>query len=204
MLPIWKKLSLTAVAVFGMSLTLLAPAIAANEQPAAGSGLAGSNRSAQDGDKSKIAPKDQEGVSAGAAKFSGMRWQLDNGEPTYKISKDGTVDWGTYEGFKRYHSECHTCHGPNGLGSTFAPALADSLKRLSYQEFIQTVSSGRTFADRVMPAFATNPNVMCYVDDLYTYLKARADGALPAGRSHVNKHVAKTKESQDYEKSCME
>lgn len=192
-------LALLASIVFGAAQSL-----AAAEKPVPGSGMAGSNRSLGDGDKSKVAPKDQVGKSLGNATFTGTRWQLENGEPSYKISEDGTVDWATYEGFKRYHSECHTCHGPNGLGSTFAPALADSLKTMSYDKFKEVVSSGRTFSDRVMPAFASNPNVMCYVDDLYTYLKARADGVLPAGRSHVNEHVAKTKDAQEYEKACME
>ena len=41
---------------------------------------------------------------------------------------DGVVDWYTYSGFRRYHSECHVCHGPDGMGSSFAPALLDSLK----------------------------------------------------------------------------
>lgn len=149
-------------------------------------------------------PGKQEGKSAGPAEWTGMRWQLESGEPTYRISEDGTTDWATYEGFKRYHGDCHTCHGPNAMGSTFAPSLVDSLKNLNYAQFKEVVSSGRTFADRVMPAFASNPNVMCYLDDIYTYLRARADGVLPAGRSNVRKHVAKTKESQEYEKACME
>ena len=29
-----------------------------------------------------------------------------------------------------------------------------------------------------MPAFGTNPNVMCYIDDLYVYLRARANDAI--------------------------
>ena len=33
-----------------------------------------------------------------------------------------------------------------------------------------------------MPALGDNPNVMCYIDDIYIYLKARADGGLPRGR----------------------
>ena len=36
--------------------------------------------------------------------------------PTYKVQEDGTVDWFTYSGFRRYHSECHVCHGPDGFG----------------------------------------------------------------------------------------
>ena len=47
------------------------------------------------------------------------------GNPTYKIAPDGTVDWYTYSGYRRYHSECHVCHGPDGMGSTYAPALKD-------------------------------------------------------------------------------
>ena len=35
-----------------------------------------------------------------------------DGNPTYKISPDGVVDWYTYSGFRRYHSDCHVCHGP--------------------------------------------------------------------------------------------
>ena len=150
------------------------------------------------------APQSQQGESAGPATWSGMRWQLESGEPTYRISKDGKVDWATYEGFRRYHGDCHTCHGPNAMGSTFAPALAESMKSMTYEQFKETVSSGRTFSDRVMPAFASNPNVMCYIDDLYTYLKARADGVLAAGRSHVSDHMAKGQEAKDFEKVCME
>lgn len=173
---------------------------AAEKAPEAGAaGSAGGGGAAP-----KIDPATQEGKSLEGAKWNGMRWAKEDGEPSYRISEDGTIDWASYEGFKRYHSECHVCHGPNGLGSTFAPALADSLKTMTYEQFKEVVSSGRQAAGGVMPAFAPNPNVMCYVDDLYTYLKARADGALKSGQAHVKKRVAKTKETQEYEKSCME
>ena len=39
-----------------------------------------------------------------------------DGNPTYNIHPDGTVDWYTYSGYRRYHSDCHVCHGPNGDG----------------------------------------------------------------------------------------
>ena len=35
------------------------------------------------------------------------------GVPTYNIKPDGTVDWATYSGYRRYHAECHVCHGPD-------------------------------------------------------------------------------------------
>jgi len=111
---------------------------------------------------------------------------VDNeGLPTYKV-QDGKVDRGTYNGYRRYHNSCHVCHGPDGLGSTFAPNLTDSLKRLDYYQFAETVAAGRQVAgasgDRVMPSFGTDPNVMNHLDDLYRYLKARSDGALDRGR----------------------
>lgn len=99
---------------------------------------------------------------------------------------DGKVDKGTYNGFRRYHASCHTCHGPAGNGSTFAPALKDSVKRLTYGEFLEVVVNGRQVNDatgqRVMPGFGTNPNVMNYIQDIWGYLKARADGVVGPGR----------------------
>src|SRR5436190_18839294 len=56
------------------------------------------------------------------------------GNPTFKVQSDGTVDWFTYSGFRRYHSDCHVCHGPDGEGSSYAPALAKSLKTVSYAD----------------------------------------------------------------------
>ena len=104
------------------------------------------------------------------------------GNPTFKVAADGTVDWYTYSGYRRYHSECHVCHGPDGMGSTYAPALKDSLKTMSYGDFLGVVASGRknvnTAQESVMPAFGDNPNVACYMDDLYVYLRARANDAV--------------------------
>jgi methanol metabolism-related c-type cytochrome len=128
-----------------------------------------------------------------------------DGTPTYNVAPDGTVDWYTYSGFRRYHSDCHVCHGPEGLGSTYAPALVDSLKALNYEEAATVIASGRqnisSSQNNVMPAFGTNPNVMCYLDDIYVYLKARSDGAL--GRGRPAKHEPQPQAAQNYEKQCM-
>jgi methanol metabolism-related c-type cytochrome len=113
-----------------------------------------------------------------------------DGNPTYNIQADGTVDWFTYSGFRMYHAECHVCHGPDAMGSTYAPALKDSLheKGIDYYKFMEIVSSGQMNtavaggSQSVMPAFGTNRNVMCFIDDLYVYIRARADGALDRGR----------------------
>ena len=98
------------------------------------------------------------------------------------MAADGTVDWYTYSGYRRYHSECHVCHGPDGMGSTYAPALTNSLKTMSYGDFVGVVASGRKNGTSVMPALGDNPNVACYMDDLYIYLRARANDAVGRAR----------------------
>jgi len=123
----------------------------------------------------------------------------------YHIDADGTVDWRIFNGYRRYHAICHTCHGPDGLGSSFAPNLTESLKTLSYDDFMNVVVNGKievnTAADKRMPALGTDPNVMCYIDDIYAYLKARSDGVVARGRPP--KHENKPKEAADAEASCM-
>jgi methanol metabolism-related c-type cytochrome len=104
------------------------------------------------------------------------------GDPTYSVKDDGTVDWYTFSGYRRYHAECHVCHGPNGGGSTYAPALKDSVKRFDYAEFAGIVIGGRQNGNSVMPSFAENKNASCYIDDLYIYLRALSTGAVQPGR----------------------
>ena len=103
-----------------------------------------------------------------------------NTDTPYKIAADGTVDWATYDGYRRFNSICETCHGFDGEGSSFGPRLVDSLKHIPYEKFVEIVASGKKDVNAaqtlVMPALGTDPNVMCYIDDIYTYLRARADG----------------------------
>jgi methanol metabolism-related c-type cytochrome len=127
------------------------------------------------------------------------------GNATYKVASDGTVDWYTYSGFRRYHSDCHTCHGPDAEGSSYAPALKNSLKTMSYADFANIVVNGRknvtTAQENVMPAFGTDANVMCYLDDIFVYVRARANAAAPRGRPQ--KHAEKPKSAVETETSCM-
>lgn len=99
---------------------------------------------------------------------------------------DGKVDKATYNGYRRYHASCHTCHGPDGLGSSYAPNLVESLKVLDYDQFAEVVINGRQNVtgtqQNVMPAFGTVEDVALYMEDIYGYLKARSDGALDRGR----------------------
>ncbi|RFC66777.1 MULTISPECIES: c-type cytochrome, methanol metabolism-related [Mesorhizobium] len=128
-----------------------------------------------------------------------------DGNPTFNIQPDGTVDWYTFSGYRRYHSDCHVCHGPDGVGSSYAPALVDSLKTMDYGTFLSIVAEGRKNVgggkENVMPAFGDNKNVYCYMDDLYIYLRARAVGAAPRGRPP--KKEDKSQAAKEQEKSCM-
>ena len=107
-------------------------------------------------------------------------------EPVYTVV-EGKVDKGTFNGYRRYHGICHTCHGPDALGSTIGPSLVDSLKTLTYAEFKDVVLNGRTATNAqgqpsVMLSFSDNPNIAPYVEDIYMYVKARSDGVIGPGR----------------------
>ncbi|GLK66160.1 c-type cytochrome, methanol metabolism-related [Paracoccus kondratievae] len=133
------------------------------------------------------------------------RWYTTEGIPTFKIAEDGTIDYAAFSGYRRYSAECHVCHGPDGEGSTYAPALKNSVLKLDYYEFQEIVASGKqevnTAANLVMPAFGTNRNVWCYIDDIYVYLLARGAGDLPRGRPA--KKESKSDEFAAQEDSCM-
>jgi mono/diheme cytochrome c family protein len=105
--------------------------------------------------------------------------------PPYTV-KDGKVDENTMKGYLYYGDQCARCHGPAGLGSSYAPNLTDSLKTLSKEQFEETVINGKKevnqASDRVMPAFGLNVDVATNLDNIYGYLKARSDGKL--GRGH--------------------
>jgi methanol metabolism-related c-type cytochrome len=152
-----------------------------------------------------IALADGSGDPAAVKEENGKYYDKD-GNPTYKVQPDGTVDWYTYSGFRRYNSECLRCHGPDGAGSSYAPALVDSLKTLSYNDFLGTVAAGKkdvnSAQELVMPSFGLDKNVMCYTDDIFVYLRARANGAV--GRDRPAKHEEKPKAATDWENTCMQ
>jgi mono/diheme cytochrome c family protein len=70
----------------------------------------------------------------------------------------GKVDAGTYNGYRRYQSHCHVCHGPDGFGSSYAPGLIESLAQIGYEGYLEAVMYGiwnvSQAQQAVMPAFA--------------------------------------------------
>ncbi len=102
------------------------------------------------------------------------------------VVQNGRVDHHVFNGYRRYGDNCLRCHGPDGAGSSYAPALVDSLKHMTKEQFEDTVINGRvdvnTANQNVMPPFGLNPDVVENLDDIYGYLKARSDGVLGRGR----------------------
>ena len=118
---------------------------------------------------------------------------------------DGKVDHKTYVGWRLFNSTCFVCHGKNATGTERAPNLVEKLAKMSAYKFRKKVL-GRYFglvnfddpesrmaylgeqvgdeqaAQFKMPTWDDDPNIRAHVDDLYAYLKARADGVLGEGR----------------------
>ena len=93
-----------------------------------------------------------------------------------------TVDVATYKGWRTYHAACHVCHAQDAVGSTFAPNLLVRLEGMDREKFMDVVLNGYTGQVGVMPGWKDDPNVQPRVEDLWRYLKARSDGALPTGK----------------------
>ena len=65
-------------------------------------------------------------------------------------------------------------------GRRLAPSLVDRLPDI--ESFRRIVRDGQSSGAAVMKGFSGDPNVAPYVDDIYAYLEARADGELGRGR----------------------
>ena len=76
---------------------------------------------------------------------------------------------------------------------------------MNYGDFLGVVASGRknvsSSQESVMPAFGSNQNVACYMDDLYVYLRARANDAI--GRVRPAKREAKPEAYTKAEETCI-
>ena len=85
-----------------------------------------------------------------------------------------------HEGYRRYQGVCGHCHGPDGVGSSFAPTLIDPLP--VHDRFVRVVMAGARGPSGVMRGFAGDPNVEPYLEAIYGYLADRAAGRLGRGR----------------------
>ena len=99
-----------------------------------------------------------------------------DGNALYTVKDGYKVDADTMNGFRTWRAAaCDRCHGANQEGMV-GPSLINSLKVLSKEEFIQTVTNGRL--EKGMVSFSSSPQVMNNINQLYAYLKGRSDGAI--------------------------
>lgn len=118
----------------------------------------------------------------------GLAWtahsaQAQAGDAYHPAARD-TIGVEAYQGWKQYELNCSRCHGEFGVGSSFAPALVVSLTdsgTINTKElFIQTVCAGRP--DKGMPSWCALGLEMDKIQNIYAYLKGRADGKIHLGR----------------------
>ena len=98
----------------------------------------------------------------------------------YTVVNGSKVDAETLKGFKTWRTAaCDRCHGANQEGLV-GPSLVESLKVLSKEEFVVTVTKGRL--EKGMQSFGNSPAVMENMNQLYAYLKGRSNGDIKTAR----------------------
>ena len=104
---------------------------------------------------------------------------------------DGNIDSNTFEGWRTYNGGgCGGCHGPGGSGGV-ASNLAESLIIKSDKEkFKDIITNG--VPNTLMKPHKNDGRVMENLNNLYSYLKARADVVL--GPENLIKHPLGKKE----------
>ncbi len=98
------------------------------------------------------------------------------GKQLYTVVDGYKVDANTMNGFRAWRAAaCDRCHGANQEGLV-GPPLTESMKTLSKEEFVKVIRDGRL--EKGMQSFGNSEMVMKNMDNLYAYLKGRADGAI--------------------------
>jgi mono/diheme cytochrome c family protein len=107
-------------------------------------------------------------------------------DPYHTAPRD-TVAQDVYQGWKQYELNCARCHGEYAVGTSFAPALIVSLKAggtiPTKESFVQVVCAGRP--DKGMPSWCALGLEMDKIENIYKYVKGRADKKISAGRPAV-------------------
>ncbi|MET0385386.1 MAG: c-type cytochrome [Polyangiales bacterium] len=101
----------------------------------------------------------------------------------YTVKEGTKVDPKTLQGWRTWRAlACDRCHGTEQQGLV-GPPLVVSLHRLTKEDFKKTLTDGRV--EKGMPPFSTSPMVMDNLDNLYAYLKGRADAQIKPGHLYA-------------------
>jgi len=84
-----------------------------------------------------------------------------------------------YDGWKWFHVYCYRCHGTNAVATTLAPDLLDANRKMERPRFVKIVQTG--VPDKGMQGWDKLLDDK-QIEDLYAYVRARADKVLPPGR----------------------
>lgn len=98
-------------------------------------------------------------------------------QSSYTVTEGNKLDPQTYRGYLIYRNWCARCHGTFAQGLA-GPNLAKSLNQASKDEFMQVLIKGKKGRIGIMPSFQDNPQVINGREQLYNYLRARADNAI--------------------------
>jgi Cytochrome C oxidase, cbb3-type, subunit III len=99
--------------------------------------------------------------------------------PLYSVQGGNKVDPKTLMGWKTWRAmACERCHGASQEGLV-GPALVNSLKVLTKDQFHTTITQGRP--DKGMPPFGGVKLVNDNWENLYAYLKGRSEGNIAPG-----------------------
>ena len=91
------------------------------------------------------------------------------------------ADLATYIGWRVFQAQCATCHAVDVRGSIFAPDLTLRMSGMTQRDFFAALDRGYFGSASTMPPRGRDPNVAPYYDELWSFLRARITGALPAG-----------------------
>jgi hypothetical protein len=98
----------------------------------------------------------------------------------------GKVDAGTYKGRSTLPEPLSRLPRAGQPRQLVRAGLIESLAQIGYEGYLEPVMYGienvAQAEQSVMPAFAEVEEVVKHVDDIYSYLKARADGVIGRGR----------------------
>jgi len=136
-------------------------------------------------------------VEMGRNMAAGLQKDVEAG----KLTKEAAIaEFGRRANAMTYDKGAGYLFGTNYDGIT---VLAPDPKQVGTNR-MDVVTNGRKNVDaandKVMPAFASNVNVMCFIDDIYVYLRARANNAIPGGRPP--NHEDKPQAAKEAEASC--
>ena len=99
--------------------------------------------------------------------------------PLYTVKDGNQVDPKTLMGWRTWRAmACERCHGAAQEGLV-GPALVNSLKVLTKDQFHTTITNGRV--EKGMPNFGGVKMVTDNWESLYAYLKGRSDGNIAPG-----------------------